>query len=100
MPKTRKVDITLVAVGSLLLDLHYGPYSYFWWQNSKENKNKENISLYFPIRVGQTTKTILNERAFYVTILVGNYENSMIPGFICTSGTISSKVETNPSTAI
>ena len=95
MPKTRKINVILVAVGSLLLDLHYGPYSRLWWQNSKEN-----ISSYFPIRVGQTTKTTLNERVFYITILVGNYENSLAPGFICTSGTTSSKIETNPSAAV
>ncbi|CAG8506929.1 13880_t:CDS:2 [Ambispora leptoticha] len=89
MPKTRTVNVTLITVGSLLFDLHYGPYSRFWWQHSSDS-TKDNLS-YFPIRVGQTTKAILNEKVFYLTIVVENSDNSFAPGFICTSGTISSK---------
>jgi hypothetical protein len=99
MPKTCEDVVTLLVVGSLLLDLHYGPYSRLWWQ--KNNNNSENeISNYFPIRIGQTTKIILNKRDFYTTILIGNSDNSFAPGFICTSGNFSSYVESTSSAAI
>ncbi|CAB5148150.1 unnamed protein product [Rhizophagus irregularis] len=93
-PKAREIVVTLLVVGSILLDLHYGPYSRLWWQKNSDNKENE-ISNYFPIRIGQTTKAVLNEMDFYTTILLGNSENSFAPGFICTSGVFSSSVETN-----
>src|SRR3989442_13369599 len=48
----------------------------------------------------QTTKVVLNERDFYVTIVIGNSDNPFAPGFICTSGTFSSRIENNSSAAI
>src|ERR1043165_3556116 len=96
MPKTREVVVSLLATGSLVLDLHYGPYSRLWWQKN----NNEEISHYFPIRVGQTTKATLNNRDFYVTVVIGNFDNPFAPGYICTSGTFSSEVENNSSAAI
>ncbi len=100
MPKTREVAVTLLAIGSLLPDLHYGPYSRLWWQNNSNNNNNDNETTYFPIRIGQTTKAVLNERDFYVTIVIGNSNNPFSPGFICTSGTFSSKIENNSSAAV
>ena len=97
MSKTCEIVVTLLVTGSLVLDLHYGPYSRFWWQ---KNNNKDVISNYFPIRVGQTTKVNLNGRDFYVTIVIGNSDNPFAPGFICTSGTFSSRIENNSSAAI
>jgi hypothetical protein len=91
--------VTLLVVGSLLLDLHYGPYSRLWWQKNSDN-NENEISNYFPIRIGQTTKVVLNERDFYTTILIGNSDNPFAPGFICTSGMFSSNVESSSSAAV
>ncbi|POG60936.1 hypothetical protein GLOIN_2v1708609 [Rhizophagus irregularis DAOM 181602=DAOM 197198] len=98
-PKAREIVVTLLVVGSILLDLHYGPYSRLWWQKNSDNKENE-ISNYFPIRIGQTTKAVLNEMDFYTTILLGNSENSFAPGFICTSGVFSSSVESSSSAAV
>ncbi|UZO05449.1 uncharacterized protein OCT59_025799 [Rhizophagus irregularis] len=92
VPKVREIVVTLLVVGSILLDLHYGPYSRLWWQKNSDNKENE-ISNYFLIRIGQTTKAVLNEMDFYTTILLGNSENSFASGFICTSGVFSSSVE-------
>lgn len=96
VPKTCKIVVTLLVVGSLLLDLHYGPYSRFWWQKNSENE----ILNYFLIHIGQTTKVILNEMDFYTTIVLGNSENPFTPGFICTSGIFSSNIESSSSAAI
>ncbi|CAB4424397.1 unnamed protein product [Rhizophagus irregularis] len=98
-PKAREIVFTLLVVGSILLDLHYGPYSRLWWQKNSDNKENE-ISNYFLICIGQTTKAVLNEMDFYTTILLGNSENSFAPGFICTSGVFSSNVESSSSAAV
>ncbi|CAB4393848.1 unnamed protein product [Rhizophagus irregularis] len=98
-PKAREIVVTLLVVGSILLDLHYGPYSRLWWQKNSDNKENE-ISNYFLIRIGQTTKAVLNEMDFYTTILLGNSENSFAPGFICTSGVFSSSVESSSFAAV
>src|SRR2546430_11012724 len=45
--RSREIVVTLLVTGSLVLDLHYGPYSRFWWQ---KNNNKDVISNYFPDR--------------------------------------------------
>ncbi|UZO17067.1 uncharacterized protein OCT59_008429 [Rhizophagus irregularis] len=63
------------------------------------NYNKEN-GTYFPLRVGQKTKTCLNNRDFYITIVVGNKNNVAVPGYLCQSDTYISQIENDPSKAI
>ncbi|CAB4394479.1 unnamed protein product [Rhizophagus irregularis] len=76
MPKHRSIAVSLVDLGSIVEEFHYGPYSRFWWKMSTD---KENVT-FFPLRIGQKTKTCLNSRDFFVTIVVGNKNNAFLPG--------------------
>uniref|UniRef100_U9TB68 Uncharacterized protein n=1 Tax=Rhizophagus irregularis (strain DAOM 181602 / DAOM 197198 / MUCL 43194) TaxID=747089 RepID=U9TB68_RHIID len=66
MPKHRSIAVSLVDLGSIIEEFHYGPYSRFWWKMSTD---KENVT-FFPLRIGQKTKTCLNSHDFFVTIVV------------------------------
>jgi len=95
MNKTdQKLNVTLKAPGLLIPDLHYGPYSYFWWIYSAEN----NITS-FPIRVGQQTKVSLKGRDFILTIKRGTRNRNLLPEYHCKSEQFEA-VENNPTKAI
>jgi hypothetical protein len=82
MTNSRKKNVILIFPGVLVESLHYGPYSRYWWQ-PLSNSSKE-ITTYFPIRVQQKTRAILNSREFTVTIVVGNKDNNnSLPGYVC-----------------
>jgi hypothetical protein len=68
MPKHRLITVSLVDLGSIVEEFHYGSYSHCWWKISTD---KENVS-FFPFHIGQKTKTCLNNCDFFVTIVVGN----------------------------
>src|SRR5436190_53841 len=89
------VDVILIEVGTLVKDLHYGPFSRYWWE--VPSVSDLNISR-FPIRVGQKTKTRLNERDFYITIHVST-SNKVLPEYYCQSDDIF-VVETSATKAI
>src|SRR6266498_349948 len=71
--------VTLIKPGSMVPELHYGPYSFYWWVISKEND-------IFPIRLGQQTKTQLNEEDFVLTIQTGSGSTALMPMYCCQSG--------------
>ncbi|CAG8588210.1 3192_t:CDS:1 [Funneliformis mosseae] len=75
---SRQLSVFLENTGSLLQELHYGPYSRFWWDFSAE-KNIVNFS----IRLDQQVKIFLNEHDFFLTIKKG-IEN--LPEYYCKSG--------------
>ncbi|CAG8815447.1 20862_t:CDS:2, partial [Racocetra persica] len=56
-------------------------------QNGKKNPSSpvfDNKDItYFPIRIGQKTKVILNDREFIITIAVGYSNNPYLPGYNC-----------------
>jgi hypothetical protein len=95
MSKNRSVPVTLLEIGCLIEELHYGPYARYWWQPSINNKN-----VFFPIHVGQRTKVCLKGHDFFITIVHGNKDNPFLPGYVCETGTICSLEETNPTIAI
>ncbi len=68
----------LIATGSLISEIHYRPYSRYWW-GLPSLPNREFLP-YFPIRVGQKIHIYLNERNFCITIQVG--ENTQ-PQYEC-----------------
>ncbi|CAB4394563.1 unnamed protein product [Rhizophagus irregularis] len=67
MPKHRSIAVSLVDLGSIVEEFHYGPYSRFWWKMSTDKEN----ATFFPLRIGQKTKTCLNSHDFFVIIVVG-----------------------------
>ena len=90
------VDVILIEVGTLVKDLHYGPFSRYWWE--VPSVSDLNICSRFPIRVGQKTKTRLNERDFYITIHVST-SNKVLPEYYCQSDDVLA-VETSATKAI
>ncbi|CAG8775832.1 6004_t:CDS:1, partial [Cetraspora pellucida] len=52
--RVRQAQVTLLEVGVLDENLHYGPYSRYWWKTNKVFDNKD--ITYFPVRIGQKTK--------------------------------------------
>ncbi|CAB4430241.1 unnamed protein product [Rhizophagus irregularis] len=96
MPKHRSIAVSLVDLGSIVEEFHYGPYSRFWWKMSTDKEN----ATFFPLRVGQKTKTCLNSRDFFVTIVVGNKNHAFLPGYLCQSDAYISQIESDPSNAI
>ena len=54
---------------------------------------------YFPIRVNQRTKAILNNCVFTVTIVVGNKDSNYLPGYVCQCNT-TVEIANNPTNAI
>ncbi|CAB4375501.1 unnamed protein product [Rhizophagus irregularis] len=96
MPKHRSITVNLVDIGSIIEAFHYGPYSCYWWKTSTD---KENVT-FFPLRVGQKTKTCLNNRDFFVTIVIGNRNSTYLPGYLCQSDSYVSQIESDPSKAI
>ncbi|PKY19716.1 hypothetical protein RhiirB3_438997 [Rhizophagus irregularis] len=72
--------VTLIKPGTIVPELHYGPYSFYWWIISNENETL------FPIRLGQQTKVCLNEVDFILTIQTGSGNNKLMPMYCCQSG--------------
>src|SRR5437868_3726913 len=72
--------VTLIKPGSIVPELHYGPYAFYWWVISNENETK------FPIRLGQQTKIRLNEEDFVLTIQTGSGSTTLMPMYCCQSG--------------
>jgi hypothetical protein len=96
MPKHRSISVNLVDLGSIVEEFHYGPYSRHWWKISTEKEN----GTFFPLRIGQKTKTCLNNHYFFVTIVIGNKYDVSTPGYLCQSGAYISQIENDPSKAI
>ncbi|RIB02135.1 hypothetical protein C2G38_2228675, partial [Gigaspora rosea] len=90
-----KLSVTLIENGILDKNLHYGAYSRYWWRLSNISKKK----IYFPIRIGQKTKISLNEREFFMTVVINYSKNSFLPRFYCECGSFSS-IKQDPTTAI
>src|SRR5436305_200820 len=80
---TSQPYVILVETGSLVENLHYGPFSRYWWEISSIPDS--NTQLRFPIRVGQKTNVCLNERDFYITVQISS-SNQMLPEYYCQSG--------------
>src|SRR5436305_9612656 len=98
MSKQRQLNVSLISPGILVEKLHYGVYSCYWWLPLPDS-DKENTS-YFPIRVNQKIKIILNNYEFIVTVVVGNKNNNeFLPGYLCQCKT-TAELENNATNAI
>src|SRR5207247_10013088 len=75
--------VTLVETGSLVENLHYGPFSRYWWEISSIPDS--NTQLRFPIRVGQKINACLNGQDFYITVQISS-SNQILPEYFCQSG--------------
>ncbi|CAB4416348.1 unnamed protein product [Rhizophagus irregularis] len=76
----QNLRVTLTKQGSIVPELHYGPYSFYWWVTLNENNT------IFPIRLGQQTKVQLNKVDFILTIQTGFGNTKLMPMYCCQSG--------------
>lgn len=88
---TRQLSVMLVDNGLLVQELHYGPYSRYWWDFSTEN----NI-VNFPIRLGQKVKVFLNGNDFFLRVIKGA---NNLPEYYCISDQVEA-IEASPTKAI
>ncbi|CAB5351932.1 unnamed protein product [Rhizophagus irregularis] len=98
MAKHLEVPVTLLTPGTINENLHYGPFAHYWWSSRSTNGSNEHI--FFPIRLGQKTRVFRNNREFIVSVVLGNSEHPRQPGYFCSSGSFSGKIETSPTRAI
>ncbi|CAB4446540.1 unnamed protein product [Rhizophagus irregularis] len=98
MAKHLEVPVTLLTPGTINENLHYGPFARYWWSSRSTNGSNEHI--FFPIRLGQKTRVFRNNREFLVSVVLGNSEHPRQPGYFCSSGSFSGKIETSPTRAI
>jgi hypothetical protein len=84
---TRQLSVMLVDNGSLVQELHYGPYSRFWWDFSTENN-----TVNFPIRLGQKVKVFLNGNDFFLRVIKGA---NNLPEYYCISDQVEA-IEASP----
>src|SRR5687768_2285780 len=96
MTKRNKTSATLLSCGSLIPNLHYGPFSRSWWYTT----TIENEILLVPIRLGMTIATILNEQKFIIRVVQGHSSHSQQPGYCCQAGALSSNIEKSCSAAL
>ncbi len=90
MSKCRKYEVSLIKVGKLDEELHFGAFGRFWWQ-SRDN------GLY-PIRLEMKTLVTLNKTHFILTVVKGTSASQ--PGYICEAKGIISSIYDTPSGAI
>ncbi|POG66945.1 hypothetical protein GLOIN_2v1481913 [Rhizophagus irregularis DAOM 181602=DAOM 197198] len=92
MNKCKKYDVSLIKVGKLDEELHFGAFGRFWW------KTRDNIL--YPIRLEMKTLVTLNKTHFIITVVKGTSVAAFQPGYICEANGITSSVYDTPSGAI
>ncbi|RIB11931.1 hypothetical protein C2G38_2202150 [Gigaspora rosea] len=96
MSKRSKTNIILLSSGTLVYNLHYGPFFRYWWYSTTiENK----IQL-VPIRLGMTISIFLNGQEFIIRIVQGHSNHLQQPGYYCQAGKFSSNIEESCSAAL
>ncbi|CAG8536982.1 5575_t:CDS:1 [Cetraspora pellucida] len=95
MSNAHHYHVTLLDVGSIVYELHYGLYAQNWWTIHSQENNRTIV----PFRLYMRLMCLLNKQQFFVTV-IQKEKNILHPGFICTSGNSSSGVQTSLSNAI
>jgi hypothetical protein len=93
MSKHKDYDVSLISVGVIDAELHFGPFSYYWWITC--NKKTEFL---VPIRLHMKTMTFLKGYNFVITVVKGNKEHSECPGYLCDCGEFFTEEPSNSST--
>ncbi|CAJ0825365.1 9542_t:CDS:1 [Entrophospora sp. SA101] len=102
MSRSKDYPVSLISVGSLKENLHFGDFSQNWWETRQSNNSNDidNISILYPIRIGMETMVILNETRFFITVVQGCEGSLYQPGYICEVNGKKSEVFSNSSAAI
>ncbi|CAJ0634749.1 7232_t:CDS:2 [Entrophospora sp. SA101] len=85
MSRSKDYPVSLISVGFLKENLHFGDFSQNWWETRQSNNSNDidNISILYPIRIGMETMVILNETRFFITVVQGCEGSLYQPGYIC-----------------
>ncbi|RIA92392.1 hypothetical protein C1645_820729 [Glomus cerebriforme] len=96
MSKSHITSEKLIATGSIVSELHYGPYLCDWWVFP--NKKTQEKQIYYPILLHLELKIIiqLNNNP----CIVRNVHSSLQSGYICEEKGQSSDINTSASAAI
>ncbi|GBC02272.1 hypothetical protein RclHR1_04530014 [Rhizophagus clarus] len=89
MSKCKQYDVSLIKIGKLDEELHFGVFGRYWLQS------RDNV-LYL-IRLGMKT---LNNTHFIITVVKGTSVAAFQPGYICEANGVISSVYDTPSGAI
>ncbi|RGB32524.1 hypothetical protein C1646_762788 [Rhizophagus diaphanus] len=96
MGKRKVYQVSLVSLGFIDENLHYGPFSRDWWE-TRCVKNTTKTPILYPIRINMKTLVILQNIQFFVTVIQGHIGSLQQPGYICEAGDLKSATFNNPS---
>jgi hypothetical protein len=68
----------IIEVGSIINDLHYGPFASFWWYEKSDSSTK--TKKFYPIRLNLITQHTIKDTMMYCYIKKNNQNQ---PEFIC-----------------
>ncbi|CAG8722441.1 10377_t:CDS:2, partial [Cetraspora pellucida] len=81
--------VHLLATGSIVPNLHYGPFLYDWWYVKFTKENGVTKQTFYPFQVGYKCKTEIKELQITTQIVQENMLNSQVPRFCCEENEIS-----------
>jgi len=99
MVKRKEYQVSLISLGFINENLHYGPFSRDWWETRCTNNTTNSPGLY-PIRINMKTLVILQNTHFFITVIQGHTCFLQQPGYICEAEDLKSAVFNNPSGAV
>src|SRR5688572_3446395 len=100
MSKRKTYQVSLVSLGSLNENLHFGPFSQNWWESRQDNICDNETSGLYPIRINMKTLVFLQNTEFITTTVQGCNSFLQQPGYICEAKNTISNIFDNPSAAI
>src|ERR1051325_741863 len=93
MTKDKNYDVSLVSVGTIDPELHFGPFSLEWWIVCNQE-----MEFLVPICLHMKVVVLLNEHDFILTVVKGSKEHPERPGYICTCESFYTTEPSNSST--
>ena len=74
MTKDKNYDVSLVSVGTIDPELHFGPFSHEWWIVCNQE-----MEFLVPICLHMKVVVLLNEHDFILTVVKGSKEHPERP---------------------
>src|SRR5215203_4081786 len=83
---------TLLDLGTIVNNLHYGPFASYWWYNKKTTRTQK----LYPIRLHLKMHHVKNDIEFYTSITKGKNNK---PEYCCFVGDVN-EISENMTTAV
>ncbi|RHZ49465.1 hypothetical protein Glove_520g3 [Diversispora epigaea] len=100
MSRRKEFQVSLVSLGFLNADLHFGSFSQNWWESRQDNITDNGTSSLYPIRINMKTLVFLQNTPFIITVVQDHDRFLQRPGYICEAKDKKSEILDNPSAAI